>query len=83
MDLQQKILVALSFKPLSNEELAAAMGMLDDAKEFKHALYWLQEQEHLILKHPVIGGGCKMCACEVTFKWGLTMSGRQSLKRIY
>jgi hypothetical protein len=42
----------------------------------------LRDQKSWIVKHPVIGGGCKTCACSITYSWRLSLSGRQELAKI-
>lgn len=78
METRNKILQALEFRPLNQQELATSIGVTEDAHEFVKALYHLN-QESLIVKHPIMDG-CKTCACHVTYKWRLTISGRNHLK---
>lgn len=78
MTLEQEILEALELRSLSTAELVnrfpnMPIGIINNA------LYQLREQQHLVEKHPVIGGGCKTCACSVTYTWRLTIKGRQEL----
>lgn len=75
--MKDKILLALQHKALTNEELAGALEVVDDANEYVRNLYLLT-QESLIQKHPVMDG-CKTCACHITYKWRLTYKGRQHL----
>ncbi len=77
--MREQILQALEIRALSQKELATSVGVEDDSHEFVKALYELN-QESLINKHPIIEGGCKTCACGVTYKWRLTISGRLKLK---
>lgn len=78
MSLEKKVLQALEYRPLSQDEL---MNSLEnpDVQDLQSALYQLREQKMWIEKHPIVGGGCKDCACQVTFKWRLTLAGRQQL----
>lgn len=78
--MRQKILEALENRALSQQELANSLGVMDDAHEFVESLYHLN-QESLIVKHPIIEGGCKTCACGVTYKWRLTFAGRMHLQQ--
>lgn len=71
---------ALEIRALSQQELATSVGVQDDAHEFVKALYELN-QESIINKHPIIDGGCKTCACGVTYKWRLTIKGRTELRK--
>lgn len=77
MEMREKILVSLEHKPLANEELAAALGRMDDDSDYVRELYLLT-QESLIQRSPV-SEGCKTCACHVTYKWRLTREGRKHL----
>lgn len=79
MNLERQILEALEYRPLSLEEL---LHVLPEAasQDIQKSLYELSEQKMWVVKLPAIGGGCKTCACEVTFKWRLTIGGRQQLK---
>lgn len=77
MEMRDKILASLEHKPLSNEELAEALGRMDDDHDYVRELYLLT-QESLIQRHPVTDG-CKDCACHVTYKWRLTRDGRKQL----
>lgn len=76
--MKSNILQALENRALSQKELATSVGVEDDAHEFVKSLYELN-QEYLINKHPIIEGGCKTCACGVTYKWRLTIKGRTEL----
>lgn len=78
--MKEKILQALEHRALSQQELANALSIEDDAHELMKALYELT-QEYLIHKHPIIDGGCKTCACHVSYKWRLTISGRNKLRK--
>lgn len=80
MEIKNKILEALENRALTQRELANSLGVMDDAHEFVEALYHLN-QESLINKHPIIEGGCKTCACGVTYKWRLTFAGRKHLQQ--
>ena len=75
--MRNQIIKALEYKPLSNEELAVALGRQDDDNEYVRTLYLLT-QEYLIQKYPVTDG-CKTCACHISYKWRLTLKGRQHL----
>ena len=79
METRNKILQALEVHALNQQELATSIGVGDDDHEFVKALYHLN-QESLIVKHPIFDGGCKTCACGITYKWRLTLSGRNRLK---
>jgi hypothetical protein len=79
MTIRDQVLQALEIRALSTQELATSIGMEDDAHEYVEALYHLN-QESLIVKHPIIDGGCKTCACGVTYKWRLTFAGRKHLQ---
>lgn len=78
-EMKSEILKALEIRALSQKELATSVGVEDDAHEFVKALYELN-QESLINKHPIIDGGCKTCACGITYKWRLTIKGRTELR---
>ena len=78
MEMRNRIIAALEHKALHNEQLAEALGIMDDDSELVRNLYTLT-QEYLIQKHPIMEGGCKTCACNITYKWRLTLSGRQYL----
>jgi Fe-S cluster assembly iron-binding protein IscA len=80
MEIRNKILQALEMRAQAQQELAASVEVTEDAHEFVKALYHLN-QESLIVKHPIIDGGCKTCACGITYKWRLTLSGRNYLKQ--
>lgn len=82
MDLNHRILQALEFRPLSDAELSNHLGSEVSSNELSNALYQLKEQKSWIVKHPVIGGGCKTCACSITYTWRLSLSGRQELAKI-
>lgn len=76
--MKDKIMAALEIRALSQAELATSVEVGEDAHEFVKALYELN-QDSMIVKHPIIDGGCKTCACGVTYKWRLTIKGRQEL----
>lgn len=82
MDLEHQILQALELRPLSDEELSNHLGPEVATHSLNTALYNLREQRMWIAKHPVIDGGCKTCACGISYKWRLTMSGRGELKNV-
>lgn len=82
MNLEQKILQALGQRPQSTEELANHLGSEVSPDDIGKALFHLREQKSWIIKHPVIGGGCKTCACSVSYVWRLSISGRQELARL-
>lgn len=75
--MRDRVLAALEYRALSQEELANSVGVEDDAHELMQALYHLNA-ESLIVKHPITDG-CKTCACHITYKWRLTYAGRQYL----
>ena len=79
MNLELQILQALQAKSLSTRELSEALGspIHDD---FNRALHVLKAEKSWITKHPVIGDGCKNCACSVTYVWRLTISGRLHMR---
>ena len=79
--MKEKILQALEIRALSQKELATSVEVEDDAHELVKALYELN-QDSLIVKHPIIDGGCKTCACGVTYKWRLTFKGRKELEDV-
>lgn len=81
MSLEEKILRALELRPLSTDELANHLGSEVSLDQINAALYQLREQKGLVVKHPVIGGGCKTCACSVSYVWRLSLSGRQELAK--
>lgn len=82
MTLEHKILEALELRPLSTAELVNRLqGHSID--EVNAALYQLREQKYMIEKHPVIGGGCRTCACSVTYAWRLTIKGRKELSNVF
>jgi len=76
-ELQRRVLVGLFDKPLSTPQLVSVLSPTGE-DQVKEALYQLTQQ-YLIATHPVIGGGCKDCACQVSFSWRLTRSGRQAI----
>ncbi len=82
MELEKQILQALELRPLSNDELLNHLGPEVSTHSLNEALYQLREQRMWIAKHPVIDGGCKTCACGVTYKWRLTISGREQLRSL-
>jgi len=82
MDLNHRILQALELRPLSDSELVNHLGSEVNAEDIGKALYVLREQKSWIVKHPVIGGGCKTCACSITYSWRLSLSGRQELAKL-
>lgn len=82
MDLNQRILQALELRPLSDSELANHLGPEVSSDDLNKALFQLREQKSWIVKHPVFGGGCKTCACSITYSWRLSLSGRQELAKI-
>lgn len=75
-DNELKLLKVLLTKPLLYEDVVQAMKPLPE-DEVKPLLFRLSK-ESLIVKHPVIGGGCRDCACEVQYTWRLTYAGRQA-----
>lgn len=79
-NIRDQIVEALEHRALSQADLANSLQVQDDAHEFVKALYELN-QESLIVKHPIIDGGCKTCACGVTYKWRLTFAGREHLNK--
>lgn len=79
MNLEQKILQALETKALSNDELLKQLGEDVTSNQLSNALYQLGDQKGWVQKHPVFGGGCKTCACSVSYLWRLTFSGRREL----
>jgi hypothetical protein len=72
-----RLLTALIPKPLSTEELVAALVPTSE-HEIKSTLYEL-ETNFLIVKKPVVGGGCRDCACDISYAWRLTFKGRQAI----
>ena len=81
MNLEQKILKALEHKALSTDELSLHLGSEVTLDQINHALYFLREQKSWVVKHPVVGGGCKTCACSISYVWRLSLSGRQELAK--
>jgi hypothetical protein len=79
MNLELQILQALQAKPLSTRELSEALGSPIHG-DFNQALHVLRTQKYWIAKQPVFSGGCKTCACGVTYAWRLTISGRAQLR---
>lgn len=77
MEMREKILVSLEHKPLSNEELAAALGRMDDDSDYVRELYLLTQES--LIEQKAVSEGCKTCACHVTYKWRLTRDGRKQL----
>lgn len=77
--LQQKILQALEHRALATDELLNHLDPKPSDQDLQFALYELREQKKWIDKHPIIGGGCKDCACQITYKWRLTFAGRREL----
>jgi hypothetical protein len=80
MNVEQKILRALESHPLSDAELIVHLGSEVSLQELDNALYQLREQKMWVTKHPVMGG-CKTCACSITYSWRLTFSGRSELAK--
>ena len=76
-DLELQILLALIDKPLSEQDLVSALTPTPE-KDIKSSLYQLT-QKYLITKQPIISGGCRDCACQVSYAWRLTLKGRQSI----
>ncbi len=74
-----RLLVVLEQKPLPVEEVVKQMAPMVES-EVKTLLYQL-DKKYLIVKQPIIGGGCKTCACDVTYAWRLTFKGRQCLSK--
>ncbi len=81
MSLEQKILKALEIRSLSTDELSNHLGPEVSIDQINNALYQLREQKSWVVKHPVMGGGCKTCACSVSYVWRLSLSGRQELAK--
>jgi hypothetical protein len=80
MNLEDKIIRALEWKSLAQEELAASVGGTSlDVNELDRVLYILANQKYWIQHHGVIGSGCKSCACSVSYVWRLTRAGRDAL----
>lgn len=79
-DLDCRIIQELELRPLSTEELSNHLGADVSTHSLNEALYRLREQKSWIAKHPVFGG-CKTCACSVTYLWRLTLTGRQALNQ--
>jgi len=80
MTLEQQILKALAKSSASADELYLLVDPGITVQKFQEALYQLREQKFWVEKHPVIGGGCKTCACGISYVWRLTISGRQHLR---
>lgn len=78
-DVQRQVMGALVTKPLSTEDLVVALAPTTEG-EVKSALYQLTQTYHVI-KHPVIGDGCRNCACQVSYAWRLTLKGRQAISQ--
>jgi hypothetical protein len=76
-DLELEILLALVDKPLNEQDLVSTLTPTPE-KDVKSALYQLT-QKYLITKQPVIGGGCRDCACQVSYSWRLTLKGREAI----
>lgn len=76
----QKILQALELRPLSDKELSNHTEL--PVSDLMEALYHLRTQNMWIEKHQTIDNGCRDCACHVTYKWRLTIGGREQLKSI-
>ena len=81
MNLELQILKALEPKALSIRELSEALGS-PNSDDFNRALHVLRNEKSWIVKHPVISGGCKGCACGVTYVWRLSISGRQHAREL-
>ena len=82
MTLEQRILQALGQHSQSTDDLTKHLGSEVSPDDLGKALYHLREQKSWIVKHPVIGDGCKTCACSVSYVWRLSISGRQELARL-
>jgi hypothetical protein len=81
MNQEAQVLQALEARALSKEELWEQLNTKMNAAELSNAIYQLSEQKYLIQKHPIIGGGCKTCACSISYVWRLTFSGRAELAK--
>lgn len=77
--LEDKIIRALEYKSLATEELGASIGGIISDNDYNKALWALSNQKYWIQHHGVVGGGCKNCACSVSYVWRLTQAGRQAL----
>lgn len=73
------VLRALLAKPLSVEDTITSMRPLTE-KQTKSLLYQL-DKKYLIVKQPVISGGCHDCGCQVSYLYRLTFSGRLALAK--
>lgn len=71
-----RLLRVLVAKPLSLEEIVYAMLPFPE-EDIKSIIFRLN-RDYLIVKQPVIGGGCRTCACQVNYLWRLTFAGRQA-----
>lgn len=75
-----RILQALEHKPLPVEELGASLSDLSFTQnELDQVLFQLVNQKYWIQHHGVVGGGCKTCACSVSYVWRLSRAGREEL----
>jgi hypothetical protein len=75
-EVERRLLRTLVAKPLSLEDILYAMRPFPE-EDVKPILFRLNK-DSLIVKHPVIGGGCGTCACQVNYLWRLTFAGRQA-----
>jgi len=71
-----RLLIALSSKPLSTEDVIVAMQPIPE-QDTKGLLYQLVKK-FLIVKQPVVSDGCRECGSMVHYLWRLTFSGRQA-----
>jgi hypothetical protein len=81
MNVQEEIIKALELRPLSQEELVNRLDSTLTASQIDTAIYHLSSQKMWIVSHGQVEGSCKTCACSVTYKWKLTMSGREQLRK--
>ncbi len=77
-ELELQILLTLADKPLSEQDLLAALSTTPE-KDVKSTIYKLSTQDYLITKQPIISGGCRDCGCQVSYAWRLTFKGRQAI----
>lgn len=77
-ELELQILLTLADKPLPEQDLLAALSTTPE-KDAKSAIYKLSTQDYMIVKQPIISGGCRDCGCQVHYAWRLTFKGRQAI----
>jgi hypothetical protein len=63
---------------MSVEDVVSAMTPISE-HDTRELLYQLNKK-YLIVKQPVVSGGCRDCGCMVQYLWRLTFAGREASK---